>query len=91
MESLGNILTILGAIFALVSALGLAFSKEESDEVSAGQWVDVFLLGGLFSFIFGFSRGISDAFHDRSSSSFILAVIFIISILILAAGIFLTR
>jgi preprotein translocase subunit SecG len=89
MESLGNILAILGAIFAFVSALGLAFSRQDDDDVSAGQWVDVFLLGGLFSFIFGFSRGISDAFRDRSSSSFILAVLFIISILVLSVGIWL--
>ncbi len=86
MESLGNILAILGTIFAFVSALGLAFSRQDDNEVSAGQWVDVFLLGGLLSFIFGFSRGVSDAFRDRSSSSFILVVLFIISILVLIVG-----
>ena len=89
MESLGNILIILGAIFAFVSAVGLAFSRQDHDRCSAGQWVDIFLLGGFFSFIFGFSKGISDAFRDRSSSSFILAVLFIISILFLTVGIWL--
>ena len=86
MESLGNILASLGAFFAFASALGLAFSRQDNDEVSAGQWVDVFLLGGLFSFIFGFARGISDAFRDRSSSSFVLAVLFVVSILVLFTG-----
>jgi hypothetical protein len=89
MESLGYILALLGGIFTFVSALGLAFSRDDNSEVSAGQWVDVFLLGGLFSFIFGFSKGISDAFRDRNSSAFVLAVLFIISILVTATGIWL--
>ena len=91
MESLGYILALLGTIFALVSALGLAFARDDSNEVSTGQWFDVFLLGGLFSFIFGFSRGISDAFRDRSSSAFILTVIFIISVFVIAIGTWLVR
>jgi hypothetical protein len=89
MESLGYILALLGGVFTFVSALGLVFSRDDNSEVSAGQWVDVFLLGGLFSFIFGFSRGISDAFRDRSSSAFVLAVFFIISIFATAFGIWL--
>jgi|TARA_B110000908_G_scaffold155637_1_gene194019 hypothetical protein len=89
MESLGLILAILGGILASLSAIGLAFSRDDSNEVAVWQWADVFLLGGLFSFILGFSRGISDAFRDRSSSSFSLAVVFIISTLVTAVGIWL--
>ena len=82
-------MAILGGVLAFASALGLACSREDSNEVSAWQWGDFFLLAGLCSFILGLAKGISDAFRDRSSSSFLLAVVFMVSFLVAALGIWL--
>jgi hypothetical protein len=89
MDSLGLILAILGGVVAFASALGLAFSRGERDNSSAFQWADAFLLVGVVSFILGFSRGISDAFRDRTSSSFLLTVVFVISMSVTSIGIWL--
>jgi hypothetical protein len=89
METTGLILAIFGGIFALASAVTLAIAKDDRPEVSAWQWGDIFILGGVISFLLGLARGISDSFHDRSSSAFILSVVFFSSCVITAVGVIL--
>ena len=89
METLGIILAAFGGVFAFAFAVALALAKDDRPEVSAWQWGDIFLLGGLISFFLGLARGISDAFHDRSSSAFILTVMFLMSGVVTTIGVLL--
>ena len=88
MEILGILLIVFGGLFAFVFGLALAFSRQERDGVSTFEWTDAFLFGGLLSFFRGLAKGVSDAFHDRKSSAFFLAVGFFASALVTAAGVF---
>ena len=87
MQTIGIIIALSGGLFAFASALALAFTREETSEVSGWQWVDIFLLGGVISFLRGLIRGISDGFTNRKSSAFFLTVIFFASVTIAIIGI----
>lgn len=92
MESFGLILSVLGGVFAVVAAIGLALSRVDDD--GCPKWislgcVDSVFFAGFFYFIFGLSKGIADAFRDRSSGSFFLSVIFLISFSVASFGIWL--
>ncbi len=89
METLGVILAMFGGVFALASAVTLALAKDDRPEVSAWQWGDLFILGGVISFFLGLARGISDSFHDRSSSAFVLTVVFFVSCVVTTVGVIL--
>ncbi|WP_353566154.1 hypothetical protein [Haloferula sargassicola] len=88
-DTLGTILAAFGGVFAIASAVALALAKHDRPEVSGWQWGDIFLLGGAISFVLGLARGLSDGFRDRSSSAFILTVIFLVSGAVTAIGVFL--
>jgi len=79
MDLLGYMFIFFGGALAFVSAISLAFLKEEGNEVSSWQLIDVFLIGGVISFALELARGISDVFYDRSSTSFIFTVSFFVS------------
>jgi hypothetical protein len=87
METIGIIIALLGGVFAFASALALAFAREESSDVSAWQWGDVFLLGGALSFVRGLIRGISDGFTNRKSTTFVQTIVFFASVTIAIVGI----
>ncbi len=87
METIGTIIALLGGVFASASALALAFAREESSEVSAWQWGDVFLLGGAISFLQGLIRGSLDGLTNRKSSTFILTLIFFGSVATAIVGV----
>ena len=87
MEIFGMLLVVLGGALAFAFALALAFSRVERDGVSAFEWSDAFLFGGLLSFVRGLAKGVSDAFDKRKSNSFALAVGFVASALIAASGV----
>jgi len=89
METLGLVLTSFGGVFVLSSALALAFTKDDRDEVSAWQRCDVFILGGLISLVHGLIRGIANAVSDRSSSAFVLTVVFFVSAAVTVVGVIL--
>ncbi len=82
---------MLGGVFAFATAVTLAFAKDDRPEVSAWQWGDIFILGGVISFLLGLARGISDAIQDRSSSAFMLTVVFFTSCAVTTVGIILAR
>ena len=91
-ESLGLIISILAGFIAVVAAIGLALSRVDDDGYP--KWlslacVDSVLITGFFCFILGLSKGIVDAFRDRSSGSFFLTCIFLISFSVASFGIWL--
>lgn len=91
-ESLGLIISILAGVFALLAVIGLALSRVDDD--GCPKWlslgcVDSVFFAGFFYFIFGLSKGIADAFRDRSSGSFFLTCIFLISFSVASFGIWL--
>lgn len=82
----GLILSIFGGVMLWASAMGLSCSKQK-DEISAGEALDVFLLGGVFTFFSYLFCAIADGIRDRSSSAFPLVVLFCVSIVLIIAGI----
>ncbi|HSP41227.1 MAG TPA: hypothetical protein VLO11_00010 [Luteolibacter sp.] len=88
MEIFGILLAVLGGLFTFAFGLALAFARQERDGVSAFEWSDVFLFGGLLSLVRGLAKGVSDAFEDRKSTSFRLTAWFISSALVTAVGVF---
>lgn len=86
METVGLIIAIFGGVFTLAFALALSVSKNPENEASTFLMIDTFLIGGIISFFLGLARGISDTFHNRSSSAFAMTVLFTISVSILSLG-----
>lgn len=87
METIGIIIALIGGLFSFASALALAFTREDTSEVSEWQWVDVFLLGGIITFLRGLICGISDGFANRKSTAFFLTVMFFASLAIAIIGV----
>ena len=91
MDTLGLIIVILAGTLTFVSAVLLAFSKNEDREFSGFSWIDFILLGGIISFFLGLARGVSDAFYDRKSAAFIMTVVFSLSLITLSLGLWMTN
>lgn len=82
----GLILSIFGGVLLWASAMGLSCSKTK-DEISAGEALDVFVLGGVITFFRDLFAAISEGIRDRSLSAFPLIVLFSVSIMLIISGI----
>ena len=87
METLAIILLSFGGIllFAGILALGLGNCRDEAD-ISPGNIIDVWLLGGAITFLIGIGRGFKMALIDRSHPTFPAFVILLVGLSLVIAG-----
>lgn len=81
----GFILCIFGCLFVSGSAVALSCLKNDK-EMSAAGILELFVLGGIFSFFRDFFQAVSDAVRCRSSQGFPLLVLFCIGIVLFVTG-----
>ncbi len=84
----GTVLSVIGGVIVMAGILALNFMKEdgadEGEPISTA--LDVFLCGGLFTFLDDFFRAVSKGLKERSSPEFPLVILMASGIALVAIG-----
>lgn len=86
----GIVLSVIGGVIIMAGIVALTCMKEDKDgkEEPIFTVFDVFLLGGLFTFLGNFCQAVSKALKERSSPEFALVILITsgIALLVIGAG-----